>query len=507
MSRADSPDGRTHAAPQPLRADERGELDLYDLIELAWAQRVLIILVFAVLFAVGAGAAITLLKPSYEAQARLLLILDDTDPTPGTAGAGGAFVLDQVLQSESEILNSDAVRRLAITDIGVAALLPEGGTQADALKMLREGFSVTRAPNASILVPTFEHRDPEIAALAVNAIVDAYTTYRRELLIGSGSEAAARQQIAAVALANAQENLNAFLNEHGLTDYTSDHEAAVARVQTLRTSLDQAETDRAAALAGIAAMQERLNNMPVSIEEYVENGAGNQLLELQIERQSRLSRYQPDAPPVQAIDREIEAVQTYIDSGAAEGLGQRRVGANPVRQTLESELLTLQTQAASGERRISSLRRQISEAQEEVSRLRSLSPQYRELAGEVQANDEALSRLATQHVEAQTRRASSLGAADTVRVIEFAAPPSEGRSLKKVAVIAAFLFAGAVAVLAGLLWGYWSQHLRGSPNGGRRSFAIVGGAKTATSGAAGTSATGGLPVLARVSDRSSFASR
>ena len=101
MSHADSPAGRTAAPQGAHRGDGRGELDLYDLIELAWAQRVLIILVFAVLFAIGAGAAMVLIKPSYEAQARLLLILDDADPTPGTAGAGGAFVLDQVLQSET----------------------------------------------------------------------------------------------------------------------------------------------------------------------------------------------------------------------------------------------------------------------------------------------------------------------------------------------------------------------------------------------------------------------
>ena len=481
-------------------------MDLYDLIELAWAQRVVIILVFAVLFAVGAGAAIMLIKPSYEAQARLLLILDDADPSPGTAGAGGAFVLDQVLQSESEILNSDAVRRLAIREVGADALLPEGGTEADALKMLRDGFSVTRAPNASILVPTFEHGNPEIAALAVNAMVDAYTGYRRELLIGSGSEAAARQQTAVIALNAAQENLDTFLDEHALTDYTSDYEAAVARVQTLRTNLDQAETDRAAAMAGIAAMTERLNNVPVSIEEYVENGAGNQLLELQIERQARLSRYQADAPPVQAIDREIAAVQTYIDSGAAEGLGQRRVGANPVRQSLESELLTLQSQAASHQRRISTLTQQIAEGQTEVSRLRALSPQFRELSQEVTANEEALSRLATQFVEAQTRRAASLGAADTVRVIEYASAPTEGSSLKKVAVVAAFLFAGSVAVLMGLLWGYWVRHLHAPASPGQRGFRVVGGGAPAK-GRASSSNTGGLPVLARVSDRGSFAGR
>mgnify|MGYP001443231404 CR=1 FL=1 len=502
MSHADSPAGRTVAPQASPRGDERGELDLYDLVELAWAQRVLIILVFAVLFAVGAGAAIMLIKPSYEAQARLLLILDDADPTPGTAGAGGAFVLDQVLQSETEILNSDAVRRLAIAEVGIGSLLPDGGTEADALKMLRDGFSVSRAPNAAVLVPTFEHGDAEIAALAVNGMVNAYLEYRRQVLVGDGTETAARQVTAVAALVEAQSALDTFLNANGLTNYTADVDAAVTRVQTLRTALDTAEAERAAALAGIAALNERLAGIPESIEEYVENDAGNQLLQ----REALLARYQPEAPPVQAIDRQIAAVESFIATGGAEGLGQRRVGANPVRQDLETQLLTLQSTAAAEQRRITTLNGQISAAQAEVSRMRALNPEFRELAQEVSANEEALSLIATQQVEGQNRRAAALGAADTVRVLEYGAVPPEGSSLKKVAVIAAFMFAAGVAVLTGLLWGFWSRHLRSpSPRGGRR-FNVVGTPATAPQPVR-TNESSGIPILARVSDRGSFAQR
>lgn len=506
MSHADSPAGRTAAPQASRRGDERGELDLYDLIELAWAQRVLIILVFAVLFAVGAGAAIMLIKPSYEAQARLLLILDDADPTPGTAGAGGAFVLDQVLQSETEILNSDAVRRLAIAEVGIGSLLPDDGTEADALKMLRDGFSVSRAPNAAVLVPTFEHRDAEIAALAVNAMVNAYLEYRRQVLVGDGTETAARQVAAVAALTEAQTALDTFLNANGLTNYTADVDAAVTRVQTLRTALDTAEAERAAAVAGIAALNERLAGIPESIEEYVENDAGNQLLQLRIEREALLARYQPEAPPVQAIDRQIAAVESFIATGGAEGLGQRRVGANPVRQDLETQLLSLQSTAAAEQRRITTLNGQISAAQAEVSRMRALNPEFRELDQEVSANEEALSLIATQQVEGQTRRAAALGAADTVRVLEYGAVPTEGSSLKKVAVIAAFMFAAGVAVLAGLLWGFWSRHLRSpSPRGARR-LSVVGSPVSAPQPVR-TNESSGIPVLARVSDRGSFAQR
>lgn len=122
------------------------------------------------------------------------------------------------------------------------------------------------------------------------------------------------------------------------------------------------------------------------------------------------------------------------------------------------------------------------------------------------ANEEALSLIATQQVEGQTRRAAALGAADTVRVLEYGAVPTEGTSLKKVAVIAAFMFAAGVAVLAGLLWGFWSRHLRSpSPRGGRR-MSVVGSSALAPHPVR-TNESSGIPVLARVSDRGSFAQR
>ncbi|TGY86447.1 hypothetical protein E5163_16695, partial [Marinicauda algicola] len=92
----------------------RREIDVFDLAAIVWTQKFLIILVFLALFIPGAIAAYTLLTPTYEAETRLLVLLDEDDPTPGAAGSGGAFVLDQVLQSAIEILDSDAVRRRAI---------------------------------------------------------------------------------------------------------------------------------------------------------------------------------------------------------------------------------------------------------------------------------------------------------------------------------------------------------------------------------------------------------
>jgi len=113
------------------------------------------------------------LKPEYVAQSRLLVLLDPEDQAPGAAGSGGAFTLDQVLQSEAEILNSETVRRLAIERQGAN---PDAAT----LKALRDGFAVERAPNASVLQASYAGETPVSAANVLNAIVDAYLAYRHD---------------------------------------------------------------------------------------------------------------------------------------------------------------------------------------------------------------------------------------------------------------------------------------------------------------------------------------
>ena len=92
----DYPGAPAGSAPPPGGGSREG-LDLFDVLALAWAQKGFIALIFAVLFAAGVAAVLLLVKPSYEAESRLLVLLEN-DPTPSAAGAGGAFMLDQIMQ-------------------------------------------------------------------------------------------------------------------------------------------------------------------------------------------------------------------------------------------------------------------------------------------------------------------------------------------------------------------------------------------------------------------------
>lgn len=491
---------------------DRGGLDLFDVIALAWSQRGFIALIFAVLFALGVAASLTLVKPSYEAQTRLLILLEG-DPTPAAAGTGGAFMLDQIMQSESELLGSAAVQRLALETLGPETVLGEPGSETVALRALASSFSVDRAPNSSALMASYEAGDADRAALVLNTLVDTYLAYRQQVLVSAGAEALAGRRVQAdEAVVAARGALDAFLSEHALANFDSDKLAAETSVTTLQDRLRTARADRDSAAAGAEALSQRLGNIPESIELYVENGASTLLLDRRVERQQLLSRYQPSAPPVLAVEREIAAIEGFLASGAGQGLGQRRTGANPVRQAMESELATRRANAEAEANRAVVLERQLRVAQGEVARLRGLEAEHTRLAQNVNGAVEAAALLAGQEAVAAARRPLGTSSADAVRVFDRATPPLQAQSMKKIALLASAVLAAGVAVFAGLIRGYWVSYL--SRPHSLAPSAPVEHADIYANRYAGAAAAyetpppvqpvdpaAGLPVLARISDR------
>ncbi len=426
----------------------RREVDLFDLAAFAWSSKVLIAVVFAALFIPMAVGAWVFIKPSYEAQSRLLVLLDAEDPTPGAAGSGGAFMLDQMLESETQILNSNTVRRLALERLGRT---PE----ASEMRALRTGFKADRAPNASVLVAHYRARDAQESSRVLNALVDAYLDYRQDLLVEDAAGGLSQRLASAEASAEEAENaLRAFLNGQGIIDFPAEREAAIGRVTDLQTRLLTAQAEASAARGGAAALEQRLTAMPRSIELYVENDSSGQLLSLQMRRRELLARYQADAPPVQAIEREIEAVQDFLTSGGADGAGQRRTGVNPVYQDLDAARLQYEATAVSQAELAAALQVQLAEARAESDRLRGLTARHNQLSREASARGETAARLSGQTASAAARTGSAAGGADAVRIVERATPPTEARSMRIPAIAAAAILALGAAILAGLLTGY-----------------------------------------------------
>ena len=437
-----------------------------DFITLLWRERVLIGAVFGVLFVLGAAFAV--MQPTtYEARSSLLVQLGQEyvyQPRAGDAARGVTPEIDQVTQSEVEILTSAPLKERVIRQIGYPRIFPKKARQyarADAARrerMVQQGVAAISArmwvqttPKSNVIRVGYSHEDPRVAAVVLNGLVDGYLKYRREVL-ADGTLPMVTQQRRAFEeqLAGADNALQSFLAANRIGDF----EAEKISLNTLQTTL---RDERYRVQARLREVEGRLGgfarqSVPTDITLYrdVDNVAENRLRDLRIQREDLLSRYKPAARPVQEIDIQIAQLERMLREGRGVSGGARREGANPVFTTIETERVQLRAEQASLLNRRSALDVQAAEVAARRMRLTELEPEYLQLVRRRTALDTNLRSFLAREQEQQAEQAISQEASDNIHVVQRALPPARGASMRGEGVIAAFVFALITALAVGL---------------------------------------------------------
>src|SRR5690606_25451866 len=141
----------------------------------------------------------------------------------------------------------------------------------------------------------------------------------------------------------------------------------------------QAQLSEAEGRLGVTRRQVSQAPAEIGLYQDADPTATNRLTALRVERQDLLSRYRPDSQPVREIDQKIGALEALIRSGAASGVAARRVGPNPIAQTLQTEKNQLEAQTASLRRRQASVLADLAQVSARRQQLSTLESRYREL--------------------------------------------------------------------------------------------------------------------------------
>ena len=121
----------------PSRSDwaARARYAPTDFVTLLWRERWLMALIFTVIFVAGLAFATTM-KKTYTASSSLFVRLGQEyvyEPRAGDAARGAVPDVDQVIQSESEILGSGELRERVIRKVGFTRIFPaQAGKYASA---------------------------------------------------------------------------------------------------------------------------------------------------------------------------------------------------------------------------------------------------------------------------------------------------------------------------------------------------------------------------------------
>lgn len=439
-------------------ADAR-RMSLVDAAAMLWSERALVLMVGGAICALGLAAA--LMAPrAYTARTELIVRMGEEyvyQPLPGGAGAGATPDMQTVVNAEMRMIGSGTVVRAAIQEVGLATLYPDiaaaPGSDARKLAAAERAFAqhltVETAPQTPAIGLSFDHRNPELAASALNALVDAYLAHRRTVLLGGGYDALAEESSDLDArAAQASAALATFLTQHQIGDFESELAALAARAGDIETQLLDAQAREREAQARAAALRARYQAEPEEIELYSESDARTALVQAQMEREQLLSRYQADALPVREVDRRIAQLESFLAGGDPPSVTRR--GANPVRQDVASQLYAMEAEARAQRGRAAALTQQRSEVRERLRAMQTLEPQFRELQRERTILETSAQNFASRAEEARTRSQLLGRATDNITPVERAAVPTQGKSLRWPIMIVAVLIAAVVSVAAGL---------------------------------------------------------
>ncbi|MDP3660261.1 GumC family protein [Phenylobacterium sp.] len=440
-----------------------------DIPTLLWRERGLMLVVFAVIFALGLMAAFSM-KTRYPAYSSVLVRLGQEyvyEPRAGDAGRGAVPDSDQVIQSETEILSSAHLKQRVIERLGLAYIDPKlaeryaSAGPADkreisgiALRELQSGFKVETAPDTPIIRVSFTHQKPEVAARVLNTLLEEYLIYRRAVLSETDSPALEQQrQSFEQKLAAADSAYEQFLNNNRIGDFVAEKTSLSqlqAQIEQQKYQTDAQLQDRLGRLAALNGQLAALTP-EVGLFHDINPAAADKLVQLKVQREDLLARYKPNARPVQELDYQIAQLQMAIGAGRTSGESARRVGVNPVYQTVQTDKIQLAAESAALRQASEALARQIQQVTDRRIKLAGLEPAFQELSLDrdvLQANVRDFTVREQQSRAAQEIQAFSN---DNIRIVERALPPTKGTSLKKPVAILSLLFAGFTALCAGLL--------------------------------------------------------
>jgi len=440
-----------------------------DVPTLLWRERWLMLAVFLGIAVLGCAFAFTL-KTAYPAHSSVLVKLGQEyvyQPRSGDAGRGAVPDNDQMLQSESEIMGSDALKMRVVRRLGVdkvapdqakayAAATPEGRDLIVA--KLADGIGrrlkIDTAPALPVIRLTYEDTDPQRAALVLNTLLEEYLVFRRTVLLTPTAGALDDQRRAfAQRLAEEDGAYQNFLSSNKIGDFEADKASLsqlAAQIEQQQLATDATLKEKAGRLTAIDA---ELAGLAPEIGLYHDSDptAAAKLADLRVQRESLLSRYKPDAQPVKDMEAQIAQLEAAIAAGRTTSKGPERTGINPVYQTFQTERLQLSAEVAGLRQTAVTLTDEMNQLTERRLRLAQLEPQYQAMNLDRDALQSNVKDLTAKAEETEASQQIAQATNDNIRIVERASPPPTGKSLKAPVLVLALLFAGFSALCAGLL--------------------------------------------------------
>lgn len=406
-------------------------------------------------------------KRTYTGDGRILVQLGDEyvyQPITGQGNQGGLMMTpDTIVLNEIGIIKNSEIIDQVIGEMTatqadkmlfdksafskIANARSEGARQ-EAYMELREkvdrSFHVAPRPKSSVVDLVYKHENGDVAVRTLNAFIDAYMTYRRQIFVeGAGDIISERRDATEKQLKENERAIASFLKKNNISDFGSEQGGVRKRTEELRAALNLLRAQMSETETALATVEVQLRGTEQSIDLYVDDRASQRVAQAELELKQLLAKYLPSSNPVKQKQLELSELKSLQNSYGGKAAGGRRVGPNPVYQALLTRRNTLQATADSYREKEFTLQRQLDSADAKVRRLTSLNPEYQNMLRERDTLSARLNTYNAKEQEALINKEQAESSSENIRVISYAKYPNKGRNMRLV------MFA-----LATVAWGF-----------------------------------------------------
>ncbi len=344
------------------------------------------------------ASIMAVLKPrKYEAELRLLMKQERVEGLV-RLDRGDAFVVsgeagDSRISSEIELLRSRESLEQVIVRCG---LIPSGldakatrAAMAKAFKDLEKNLKTAQVGKTNLIAVKYTARTPEQAAKVPNMLAELYM--RKYIAVHRNQDTTgffeAQRDLHRKELAEAQTVLAAFRQTSDVSLLVEQKQAALRRATEQEAALRETESQIRTAENRVQLLRRQLAAAPRTIETGTRTSRSvalidrlkGQLLDLENKRTELLTRYQHDYPLVVEVEKQIALTRATLDREQSPVLVDQTHAVNPLRQSLEAEVLNTETAGAGLRARLATLTRDLAEYRWRQKKLETLTAGHDDL--------------------------------------------------------------------------------------------------------------------------------
>jgi uncharacterized protein involved in exopolysaccharide biosynthesis len=391
----------------------RDTVSLRDIADMLFRKKAWI--VAGLLLVVGLAAAYVELSPRQYRSETLFLIKQEHPAAILTASDTLTVITRELLESqmatEAQLLTSDELLTAVLFKAGIVKEGSDGKVMQRALRKLRKNLRVTPGARSEMISVEVTADSAAAASSLLTTLSSLYVEKHQEIHKAASDlpfyrEAAGRALAeldqAQKALADFDQANNTVMLEQQKAQKTKDLADLEAAYRESQNAQQDAQARNEILEKQLNATAPRITTQTRSVpNQYSTERLNTMLVELHNKRTELLTKFKPTDRMVQQVDQEIAETLAAFEKTRADVSKEEATDVNPVRQTLQADLLQSSNHLAGLQARAHAVQIQVSVVRNEIDRLAELTGRHDELAGAVKKADSYYQTLSTQLEQAK----------------------------------------------------------------------------------------------------------